>query len=66
MIPTLKELRFKAREQKRAITATVLLADDRIERVTMGPRGGWRMEKPKRPRIDFENSCPICGPTCEC
>lgn len=62
MIRTFGEVRAQARAEKRAIIETVLRADDSIERIAFGPRGGWR----PAPRTDFENACPRCGPTCEC
>lgn len=41
-IPLFKEVWFRARRERKAITATVMMADDSIRRVTFGPRGGWR------------------------
>lgn len=40
--PTFKEVWHMARQEKRAIVATVMMADDRIATVRIGPRGGWK------------------------
>jgi len=41
--PTFKEVWFRAKREKRTITATVLMADDTLLSITFGPRGGWRL-----------------------
>lgn len=41
-IPLFREVWFKAKRERMAITETVLMADDSVRRVTFGPRGGWR------------------------
>ena len=41
-LPTFAEVRFLAMREKRSIVAEVLRADDTIETIAFGPRGGWR------------------------
>jgi hypothetical protein len=41
-VPTFSETLAKARRERRAITAIVMMADDSIRAVAFGPRGGWR------------------------
>lgn len=43
-IPTFAEARALARRQKRVIVSRVLMADDSIRLVRIGPRGGWSFE----------------------
>ena len=42
-IMTLTQARMMARRLKRAITATVIFADDSVRSVKVGPRGGWHI-----------------------
>ena len=42
-LPTLKEVRFQAKREKRHIVARVLLADDTIATIQAGPRGGLKI-----------------------
>lgn len=44
-VPTFKEIWFKARHERRAITAIVLMGDDSIRTVRIGPNGGWAFAK---------------------
>ena len=41
-VPTFKEIWHMARKERRAIVATVMMADDSIAKVRIGPRGGWK------------------------
>lgn len=41
-IPLFSEIRLKAIRERRAITATVMLADDSVVVIRFGPRGGWK------------------------
>lgn len=41
-LPLFTEVRFRAMREKRAITATVLLANDSVATIKFGPRGGWK------------------------
>lgn len=40
--PTFKEIWHMARKEKRAIVATVMMADDSLITVRIGPRGAWK------------------------
>ena len=40
--PTFKDVWFRAKRERRTITAIVLMADDTLRAITFGPRGGWR------------------------
>ena len=40
---TLVEIKAKARRDGAKVVALVIFADDRIEMVEAGPRGGWRV-----------------------
>lgn len=42
-LPLLKDIRYRAKREKRSIVARVLLADDTIATVSAGPRGGLRI-----------------------
>ena len=42
-LPLLRDVRFQAKREKRTIVARVLLADDTIATVSVGPRGGLRI-----------------------
>lgn len=42
-LPLLQDLRFTARREKRTIVDRVLLADDTIATVRIGPRGGLKI-----------------------
>lgn len=45
-LPTLKEVLFKAKREKRSIVERVLLADDTIATIKAGPRGGLKILAP--------------------
>lgn len=40
-IPLFREVRFQAMREKREIVCKVMMADDSIRLVRIGPRGGW-------------------------
>lgn len=40
-LPTFSEVRFRAMREKLTIIAKVLRADDSVETIKFGPRGGW-------------------------
>ena len=40
--PTFSEVRFRAMREQISVVAIVLMANDRLRRVSFGPRGGWR------------------------
>jgi hypothetical protein len=42
LVPTFREVFYKAKREKRAIVALVMMADDSLRKVRFGPRGGWR------------------------
>jgi len=44
-VPTFAEARAMAKREKRQIVAKVLRADDSVETVVFGPRGGWTVVK---------------------
>lgn len=41
MLPTFGEVRRLAMRERRVIVAKVLRADDNVQTVRFGPRGGW-------------------------
>ena len=45
MILTLKEARAKAMADKSVIVCMVMMANDDIRKLRIGPRGGWRFVK---------------------
>ena len=45
-LPTLKDIRFQAKRERREIVARVLLADDTIATIKAGPRGGLKVLAP--------------------
>lgn len=42
-IPLWRDIWFRAKRERRHITATVLMANDQVSVVKFGPRGGWRV-----------------------
>ncbi len=42
-LPTFREVWLRARRERIAIVATVIMADDSIKAVRFGPRGGWAL-----------------------
>lgn len=45
-LPTLKDVRFRAKHEKRTIVERVLLADDTVATIKAGPRGGLKIIAP--------------------
>lgn len=45
MLPTFGEVRRLAMRERRAIVAKVLRADDSVQTIRFGPRGGWSVLK---------------------
>lgn len=43
MLPLFGEVRRLAMRERRVIVAKVLRADDSVQTVRFGPRGGWRV-----------------------
>ena len=43
ILPLWREVWFRAKRERRTIEAVVMMADDTIQRVRFGPRGGWRV-----------------------
>lgn len=42
-LPLLRDIRFQAKREKRTIVERVLLADDTVATVSVGPRGGLKI-----------------------
>ena len=40
-VPTFREMWLRAKRERTAIVAEVLMADDSVRAVRFGPRGGW-------------------------